>query len=39
MDIAAVLRQQLELVDADTVQLDEAAIAGYPQDARGPRRR
>jgi 5-methyltetrahydropteroyltriglutamate--homocysteine methyltransferase len=33
MDIAAVLRRQLELVDADTVQLDEAAIAGYPQDA------
>ena len=33
MDIAAVLRQQLELVDADTVQLDEAAIAGSPQDA------
>jgi 5-methyltetrahydropteroyltriglutamate--homocysteine methyltransferase len=32
-DIAAVLRQQLELVDADTVQLDEAAIAGYPQDS------
>ena len=33
MDIAAVLRAQLELVDADIVQLDEAAIVGYPQDA------
>lgn len=33
MDIAAVLRRQLELVDADTVQLDEASIAGNPQDA------
>jgi 5-methyltetrahydropteroyltriglutamate--homocysteine methyltransferase len=33
MAIAAVLRRQLELVDADVVQLDEAAIAGYPQDA------
>jgi 5-methyltetrahydropteroyltriglutamate--homocysteine methyltransferase len=32
MDIAAVLRQQLELVEADTVQLDEACIAGFPQD-------
>jgi 5-methyltetrahydropteroyltriglutamate--homocysteine methyltransferase len=34
MDIAAVLRRQLELVDADVVQLDEASIAGFPQDAR-----
>jgi 5-methyltetrahydropteroyltriglutamate--homocysteine methyltransferase len=34
MAIAAVLRRQLELVEADTVQLDEASIAGYPQDAR-----
>lgn len=34
MDIAAVLRRQLELVDADTVQLDEASIAGFPQDTR-----
>ena len=34
MDIAAVLRRQLELVDADMVQLDEASIAGFPQDAR-----
>ena len=34
MAIAAVLRRQLELVEADTVQLDEASIAGYPQDTR-----
>jgi 5-methyltetrahydropteroyltriglutamate--homocysteine methyltransferase len=34
MDIAAVLRRQLELVDADVVQLDEASIAGFPQDTR-----
>jgi 5-methyltetrahydropteroyltriglutamate--homocysteine methyltransferase len=33
MDVAAVLRRQLELVEADTVQLDEASIAEYPQDA------
>jgi 5-methyltetrahydropteroyltriglutamate--homocysteine methyltransferase len=33
MDIAAVLRRQLELVEADDVQLDEACIVGYPQDA------
>ncbi len=33
MDIAVVLRRQLELVEADTVQLDEACIAGYPEDA------
>ena len=33
MDIAVVLRRQLELVEADTVQLDEASIIGYPQDA------
>jgi 5-methyltetrahydropteroyltriglutamate--homocysteine methyltransferase len=33
MDIAAVLREQLELVEADTVQIDEAGIVGYPQDA------
>jgi 5-methyltetrahydropteroyltriglutamate--homocysteine methyltransferase len=33
MDIAAVLRRQLEMVDADCVQIDEASIAGYPQDA------
>jgi len=33
MDIAAVLRRQLEHVDAECVQLDEASIAGFPQDA------
>ncbi len=33
MDIAAVLRRQLELIEADTVQLDEACIVGFPQDA------
>ena len=33
MDIAGVLRRQLALVEADVVQLDEACIAGYPQDA------
>jgi 5-methyltetrahydropteroyltriglutamate--homocysteine methyltransferase len=33
MDIAKVLRSQLALVEADVVQLDEASIAGYPQDA------
>jgi 5-methyltetrahydropteroyltriglutamate--homocysteine methyltransferase len=33
MDIAVVLRRQLELIEADTVQLDEACIAGYPEDA------
>jgi len=33
MDIAAVLRRQLELIEADTVQLDEACIAGFPEDA------
>jgi 5-methyltetrahydropteroyltriglutamate--homocysteine methyltransferase len=33
MDIATVLRRQLELVEAETVQLDEACIVGYPQDA------
>ena len=33
MDLAGVLRRQLELVEADTVQLDEASIAEYPQDA------
>jgi 5-methyltetrahydropteroyltriglutamate--homocysteine methyltransferase len=33
MDIANVLRSQLALVEADTVQLDEASIVGYPQDA------
>jgi 5-methyltetrahydropteroyltriglutamate--homocysteine methyltransferase len=33
MDIAAVLRRQLELIEADTIQLDEACVIGYPQDA------
>ena len=33
MDIAAILRRQLELVEADFVQLDEASIVGYPEDA------
>jgi len=33
MDIANVLRSQLALVEADVVQLDEASIVGYPQDA------
>jgi 5-methyltetrahydropteroyltriglutamate--homocysteine methyltransferase len=34
MSIAEILRNQLERVEADVVQLDEAAIAGYPQDRR-----
>src|SRR6476661_4285585 len=33
MDIAAILRRQLELVEADVVQLDEAGIVGFPEDA------
>jgi 5-methyltetrahydropteroyltriglutamate--homocysteine methyltransferase len=33
MDIAEILRRQLELIEADTVQLDEASIVGFPQDA------
>jgi 5-methyltetrahydropteroyltriglutamate--homocysteine methyltransferase len=33
MDLAVVLRRQLELIEADTIQLDEACIAGYPEDA------
>jgi 5-methyltetrahydropteroyltriglutamate--homocysteine methyltransferase len=33
MDIADILRRQLELIEADTVQLDEASIVGFPQDA------
>jgi 5-methyltetrahydropteroyltriglutamate--homocysteine methyltransferase len=33
MAIAAILRRQLELVEADVVQLDEASIVGYPEDA------
>jgi 5-methyltetrahydropteroyltriglutamate--homocysteine methyltransferase len=33
LEIAAILRHQLELVEADVVQLDEASIVGYPEDA------
>jgi len=33
MDIANVLRRQVELIEADMVQLDEAAIVGAPEDA------
>lgn len=33
MDIAVVLRRQLELIEADVVQIDEASIVGFPQDA------
>jgi len=33
MDIAAVLRRQLEEIAADVVQLDEANISGHPEDA------
>jgi len=33
MAIAAVLRKQLERVDADVIQLDEANISGHPEDA------
>lgn len=33
MDIAGILRQQVELVDAPTVQIDEAAIVGAIQDS------
>jgi 5-methyltetrahydropteroyltriglutamate--homocysteine methyltransferase len=33
MDIAAALRSQIELLEADTVQIDEASIAGFPEDS------
>ena len=33
MDIAGILRRQLELIEADMVQLDEASIVGSPEDA------
>src|SRR6185312_9131158 len=33
MDIAEVLRRQLELLEAHTVQLDEASIVGFPEDS------
>ena len=32
MAIAAVLRKQLESIDADVVQIDEANISGHPED-------
>lgn len=32
LDIADVLRRQLETIDADVVQLDEANISGHPED-------
>lgn len=32
MDLASVLRKQLESIDADVVQLDEANISGHPED-------
>jgi Methionine synthase II (cobalamin-independent) len=32
MAIADVLRRQLELIDADVVQIDEANISGHPED-------
>jgi 5-methyltetrahydropteroyltriglutamate--homocysteine methyltransferase len=39
MDIASILRRQVELIEAETVQIDEASIAGFPEDAHGPRKR
>ena len=30
MDIAAMLRRQIELIEADTVQLDEASHCWFP---------
>lgn len=33
MDIAIVLRRQLETIEAEVVQIDEASIVGFPQDA------
>jgi len=33
MDIASILRRQVELIEAETVQIDEASIAGFPEDA------
>jgi 5-methyltetrahydropteroyltriglutamate--homocysteine methyltransferase len=33
MDLAAVLRRQIEFIEADVLQLDEASIVGYPEDA------
>ena len=34
MAIAAVLRRQLERIDADVVQIDEANISGHPRGSR-----
>jgi 5-methyltetrahydropteroyltriglutamate--homocysteine methyltransferase len=34
MDLAAVLRKQLEPIDAAVVQLDEANISGHPEDSK-----
>lgn len=34
MDLAAVLRRQLESIDAAVVQLDEANISGHPEDSK-----
>ena len=33
MDLAAVLRRQVEFIEADVLQLDEASIVGFPEDA------
>lgn len=33
MDIAGILRAQIEVLEADTVQIDEASIAGFSEDA------
>jgi len=33
MAIADIERRQLELIEADTIQIDEASIAAYPEDA------
>jgi 5-methyltetrahydropteroyltriglutamate--homocysteine methyltransferase len=34
MDIARILRNQLQFIEADTIQLDEASIAGFPEDSK-----
>src|SRR6266852_7214545 len=33
MDLAVVLRRQVEFIEADVVQIDEASIVGFPEDA------
>jgi 5-methyltetrahydropteroyltriglutamate--homocysteine methyltransferase len=33
MDIADVLKKQIESIDADTIQIDEANLPGHPEDA------